>query len=92
MPVLITAPAERLKERLLKRGREDCQRGGRAAAARPTPTIVDDARLVTIVNDGALDDAAEAFVRLLATTSALTRRPPPSLKRASTMNGRPGPG
>ncbi|MDB5489979.1 MAG: phosphonate metabolism protein/1,5-bisphosphokinase (PRPP-forming) PhnN, partial [Reyranella sp.] len=27
---------------------------------------IDDPRLVTIVNDGALDDAAAAFVRLLS--------------------------
>jgi len=66
VPVLITAPAERLKERLLKRGREDV-----AAAAerlrRGLTRDLDVAGAVTIVNDGALNDAAEAFVRLLAT-------------------------
>ncbi len=66
VPVLITAPAERLQERLLKRGRED------AAAAterlrRGLARDLDVAGAVTIVNDGALDEAAEAFVRLLAT-------------------------
>jgi ribose 1,5-bisphosphokinase len=64
-PVLITASAERLAERLAARGREDgsaaAQRLGRGEAY-----TVDDARLVTIVNDGALDKAAEAFVSLIA--------------------------
>jgi ribose 1,5-bisphosphokinase len=64
-PVLITAPAERLAERLATRGREDsgaaAKRLGRGAAY-----TVDDARLVTIMNDGALETAAEAFVSLIA--------------------------
>ena len=64
-PVLITAPAERLVERLAERGREDsgaaAKRLGRGAAY-----TVDDARLVTIMNDGALETAAEAFVSLIA--------------------------
>ena len=77
VPVLITASAERLKERLLKRGRED------AAAAserlqRSVARDLDVAGAVTIVNDGALDDAAEAFVRLLATL----RRSPAVRRRA----------
>jgi ribose 1,5-bisphosphokinase len=77
VPVLITASAERLKERLLKRGRED------AAAAserlqRSMAQDIDVAGAVTIVNDGALDDAAEAFVRLLATL----RRSPAVRRRA----------
>ncbi len=66
VPVLITAPAERLKERLQKRGREDA-----AAAAerlrRGLTKDLDVAGAVTITNNGALDEAAEAFVRLLAT-------------------------
>jgi len=66
VPVLITAPAEKLKERLSRRGREDA-----AAAAerlrRGLAHDVDRPGLVTIVNDGTLDDAAEALVRLLAT-------------------------
>ena len=65
-PVLITASGERLAERLAARGREDAkaatQRIGRGAAYE-----VADPRLVTIVNDGALETAAEAFVSLLAT-------------------------
>jgi ribose 1,5-bisphosphokinase len=65
VPVLITAPAERLQERLVKRGREDA-----AAAAerlrRGMAADLDLPGMVTIVNDGALDEAAEAFVRLLA--------------------------
>ena len=65
VPVLITAPAGRLKERLLKRGREDA-----AAAAerlrRGLARDLDVTGAVTIVNDGALDEAADSFVRLLA--------------------------
>ena len=66
VPVLITAPAERLQERLLKRGREDAA----AAAERLRRSAMQDfdhAGMVTITNDGALDQAADAFVRLLAT-------------------------
>ena len=66
VPVLITAPAQRLKERLLKRGREDAI----AADERLRRGLADDldvASAVTIVNDGALEEAAEALVRLLAT-------------------------
>ena len=66
VPVLITAPAERLKERLLTRGRE----GAIAADERLRRGLADDldvAGAVTIINDGALDEAADAFVRLLAT-------------------------
>jgi ribose 1,5-bisphosphokinase len=65
-PVLITAPADRLAQRLATRGRED----GEAAAERLQRSEaydVTDRRLVTIVNDGALDTAAAAFVSLLAT-------------------------
>jgi ribose 1,5-bisphosphokinase len=66
VPVLITAPAGRLKERLLKRGREDS-----AAAAerlrRGLTRDLDVTGAVTIVNDGALDEAAETLIRLLAT-------------------------
>ena len=65
-PVLITAPAERLRERLAARGRED-----EAAAARRLERSdaydVHDPRLITIVNDGPLDEAATALVRVLAT-------------------------
>jgi ribose 1,5-bisphosphokinase len=64
-PVLITAPPQRLAERLAARGREDSgaatQRLGRGAAYE-----IADPRLVTIVNDGALEAAAQAFVSLLA--------------------------
>ncbi len=66
LPVLITAPGERLAERLIARGRED----GAAAAARLRRSDdyeVLDPRLTTIVNDGPLDDAARRFVSLLAT-------------------------
>ncbi|MBN9091146.1 MAG: phosphonate metabolism protein/1,5-bisphosphokinase (PRPP-forming) PhnN [Reyranella sp.] len=64
-PVLITAPPQRLAERLAARGREDSGaatlRLGRGAAYE-----IADPRLVTIVNDGALEAAAQAFVSLLA--------------------------
>jgi len=76
-PVLITAPAETLAERLAGRGRED----GAAAQARlgrSEAYEVNDLRLVTIVNDGALDQAASAFVSLLATL----RRSPDVRRRA----------
>jgi ribose 1,5-bisphosphokinase len=77
VPVLITAPAERLQERLLKRGREDP-----AAAAerlrRGLARDLDVAGAVTITNDGALDQAADAFIRLLATL----RRSPAVRRRA----------
>jgi ribose 1,5-bisphosphokinase len=65
-PVLVTAPAERLIERLATRAREDAE----AAAERLQRSEaydVTDRRLVTIVNDGALDEAAAKFVSLLAT-------------------------
>ena len=65
-PVLITAPAEHLAQRLASRAREDAD----AAAERLQRSDaydVTDRRLVTIVNDGALDRAADAFVSLLAT-------------------------
>lgn len=65
-PVLITAPAERLRERLAARGRED-----EAAAARRLERSeaydVHDPRLITIMNDGPLDEAAAALVKVLAT-------------------------
>ncbi len=64
-PVLITAPAGTLKARLTARGRE----GASAAAsrlARSEAYAVDDPRLVTIVNDGVLNDAAQAFVTAIS--------------------------
>jgi ribose 1,5-bisphosphokinase len=65
-PVLITAAVDKLRARLLARGREDAiAAAGRLA--RSDAYAVSDPRLVTIVNDGALDAAAEAFVRVLAT-------------------------
>ena len=90
--MLITAAADKLRRAA---GRARARGQPRAAAsrlARGDAYDVNDPRLVTIVNDGALEAAAEAFVRLLATTSLLTRRPPPSLKRASTVKGRSGAG
>ena len=66
LPVLITAPAERLAERLAARGRENSHSAA-ARLQRGEAYIVNDARLVTIVNDGMLDTAAREFVNLLAT-------------------------
>jgi ribose 1,5-bisphosphokinase len=65
-PVLITAAIDKLRARLARRGREDAVAAA-SRLARSAAYPVSDARLVTIVNDGALDAAAEAFVRLLAT-------------------------
>lgn len=64
-PVLITAPAERLRQRLAGRGRESALEAAERLQ-RADAYELDDPRLVTIVNDGALDEAALAFVRLLA--------------------------
>ncbi len=65
-PVLITASPQQLAERLAGRGRED---SGKAAARldRGARYQVTDRRVVTIINDSALDTAAEEFVSLLAT-------------------------
>ena len=65
-PVLITAALDKLRARLSARGRETTAATA-SRLARSEAYTVSDARLVTIVNDGALDAAAEAFVRLLAT-------------------------
>ena len=77
VPVLITAPVERPKERLSKRGRED-DAATAARLQRGAAHDFDPPGLVTIVNDGALDEAAETFVRLLATL----RRSPAVRRRA----------
>ena len=65
-PVLVTAPAERLAERLAARGRED-DRAATARLQRGMAHVVDDSRLLTIVNDGTLDRAAGELLSLLAT-------------------------
>ena len=65
-PVIITASHERLAERLARRGREDAE-GAQARLGRGDAYEVIDPRLTTILNDGALDDAACTFVNLLAT-------------------------
>lgn len=64
-PVLITAPPERLQQRLASRGRESALEAAERLD-RADAYAIDDPRLVTIVNDGALDDAAQAFVTLLS--------------------------
>lgn len=66
VPVLITAPEERLRARLAGRGREDSG-AVTARLQRGAAYDLDVPSLTVIVNDGALDDAARAFVRLLAT-------------------------
>ncbi len=77
VPVLITAPAERLQERLQRRGREDAAATAERLQRAATQDL-DLAGMITIVNDGALDEAAETFVRLLATL----RRSPVVRRRA----------
>ncbi len=64
-PVLITAPVERLRQRLEGRGRESAIEAAERLE-RADAYELDDPRLVTIVNDGTLDEAAASFVRLLA--------------------------
>lgn len=65
-PVLITAPAELLRERLSARGRED-EAAATRRLERSDAYDVHDPRLITITNDGPLDEAAMALVRALAT-------------------------
>ncbi len=65
-PVLITAPADRLAARLAARAREDADATAERLQ-RSEAYDVTDQRLVTIVNDGALETAAAKFVSLLAT-------------------------
>lgn len=76
-PVLITAPIELLRNRLAARGRED-----QAAAARRLERSdaydVHDPRLITITNDGPVDDAA----RMLVTALAMSRSVPAARLRA----------
>jgi len=65
-PVLITASPQRLAERLSARGREDSQAAAERLGRGEAYDVLDP-RLATILNDGALDEAARAFVSLLAT-------------------------
>lgn len=66
LPVLVTAGRDVLRERLTTRAREDAVSAAQRLA-RSDALVVRDPRLVTIVNDGALDDAADALVRVLTT-------------------------
>lgn len=74
-PVLITAPAEILANRLTARGREDSAAAG-ARLGRSNAYEVNDHRLVTIMNDRTLEEAAAAFVSLLARL-----QPEPAVRR-----------
>ncbi|CAN5918791.1 phosphonate metabolism protein/1,5-bisphosphokinase (PRPP-forming) PhnN [soil metagenome] len=74
-PVLITASIDRLRTRLAARGREDPVAAAHRLARGDAYAVKDD-RLVTIVNDGALDDAATAFVTAIARL-----RSPPGVRR-----------
>jgi ribose 1,5-bisphosphokinase len=65
-PVLVTASSEMLASRLSARGRED-KAAALARLERSAAYEVSGYRLVTIVNDGTLDAAAQAFINLLAT-------------------------
>jgi ribose 1,5-bisphosphokinase len=64
-PVLVTASAASLRQRLAARGRESAIEAAERLQ-RADAYEVDDPRLVTIVNDGSLEDTAAAFLRLLA--------------------------
>lgn len=64
-PVLITAPAERLRQRLAGRGRESALEAAERLE-RADAYEIDAPRLVTIVNDTTIDAAAASFVRLLS--------------------------
>ncbi len=66
VPVLITAPKEHLHARLAQRGRETASAVGKRLE-RGAAYDLDVPGLTVIVNDGTLDAAAHAFVRLLAT-------------------------
>ena len=65
-PVLITAPPDRLAQRLAVRGRENVQEAA-ARLQRSDAYDVSDPRLFTIMNDGVLETAAETLVKFLAT-------------------------
>jgi ribose 1,5-bisphosphokinase len=65
-PVLITASPDRLAERLAMRGRENAREAA-ARLRRSDAYDVSDPRLFTIMNDGALEAAAEALVKFLST-------------------------
>jgi ribose 1,5-bisphosphokinase len=65
-PVLITASPRRLAERLATRGREDAMAAAQRIGRGEAYAVTDD-RLRTIVNDGALETAAQAFLSLIAT-------------------------
>ncbi|MBV8193730.1 MAG: phosphonate metabolism protein/1,5-bisphosphokinase (PRPP-forming) PhnN [Alphaproteobacteria bacterium] len=82
VPVLITASAARLQERLAKRGREDAAASARRLQRSTLEVAV--SNLVTIENDGAIDDAAEALVRLLA----MSRRSPAFRRPAESAPAR----
>ncbi|WP_421996385.1 phosphonate metabolism protein/1,5-bisphosphokinase (PRPP-forming) PhnN [Reyranella sp.] len=64
-PLLITAPSGALQSRLAARGRENAVEAAQRLA-RSTAYSIRDPRLVTIVNDGPIDVAADSFVRTLA--------------------------
>lgn len=81
LPVLITASTQRLQARLAGRGREN-EAQAAARLDRAEAYAIDDPRLVTIVNDGVLDEAAQRFADLLAALM------PPARPVCST-DGRP---
>jgi ribose 1,5-bisphosphokinase len=83
VPVLITAAAERLQERLTRRGREDTAASA-ARLQRGTALDVAASNLVTIVNDGPIEEAADALVRQLARS----RRSPAGHRLVGTVPAR----
>jgi ribose 1,5-bisphosphokinase len=66
IPVLITASPGSLEARLQSRGREASD-GVSARLARAAAIESHPAGLITIVNDGAIDDAAKALIKVLET-------------------------
>jgi ribose 1,5-bisphosphokinase len=61
LPILVTAGEDDLRRRLTARGRETPE-AVEARLRRNADLAVDHPRLVAIVNDGGLDDAAKAFL------------------------------
>ncbi len=80
-PVLITAPSEHLAARLAARGREDNQATA-ARLQRGEAYRIDHDRLVTIVNDAVLEQAARQLLSLLATLGRAPTREPAFRRRA----------
>ena len=90
-PVLITAALDKLQARLSARGRETAAAAASRLARSDAYTVKDDP-----TGDHRQRRRARCRRRSLRQaarhTSLLTRRPPPSVKRARAVNGRPAAG